>query len=155
MSLAKPQHVNDLSRKCKGREHTGILALASEASDAEDSCQKLSSPYPKGQKVFSPKTFYGPLCLLLFPLNKSERDVAIVWERIKVVLLTAEGVKVWPGLRASGFCPSSGPLLFITFALLSVYPPVKLGAGPTDPLVFMFERAVESLCLLPCCLGAE
>lgn len=98
---------------------------------------------------------YGPLCLLLFPLNKSERDVAIVWEKIKVVLLAAEGVKVWPGFTTSVFCPSSGPLLFVTFALLSVYPPVKLRAGPADPLFFVFERAVESLCLLPCCLGAE
>lgn len=63
---------------------------------------------------------YGPLCLLLFPLNKSERDIAVVWEKIKVVLPAAEGAEVWPGLRASGFCPSSGPLLFVTFALLSV-----------------------------------
>lgn len=90
--------------------------------DGDDSCQKLSSPYPKGQKVFSPRwgMTYGPLCLLLFPLNKSERDIAIVWEKIKVVLPAAEGAEVWPGLRASGFCPTSGPLLFVTFALLSV-----------------------------------
>lgn len=72
---------------------------------------------PKDRKL-SPRD--GPLCLLLFPLNKSERDIAIEWEKIKVVLPAAAGAEVSPGLRASGFRSSSGPLLFVTFALLSV-----------------------------------
>lgn len=125
-------------------------------SDAEDSCQKLCSPYPKEWKVFSLRwgMTYGPLCLSLLPLNKSERDISVVWEKIKDALLAAGWEEVWPGARASGSVPTLD-LLFVAFALLSVYPPVKLVAGSADPLVFMFERAMESLCLLPCCLGAE
>lgn len=59
----------------------------------------------------------GPLCLSLLPLNKNETDITVVWEKIKDVLLAAEWAEVWPGSRASGLCPSSGPLLFVAFAL--------------------------------------
>lgn len=82
-------------------------------SDAEDSCQKLCSPYPEVWKVFSLRwgMTYGPLCLLLLPLNKSERDISVVWEKIKDALLAAGWEEVWPGARASGSVPALDPSL--------------------------------------------
>lgn len=62
----------------------------------------------------------GPPCLSMLPLNKKkkkETDIAVVWGKIKDGLLAAEWVEVWPGSRASGLCPSSGPLLVVAFDL--------------------------------------
>lgn len=59
--------------------------------------RNFSAPYSKVWKVFSPRQGImtcGPLCLSLLSLNKNERDITVVWEKIKAAPLTVEWAEV-------------------------------------------------------------